>query len=309
MLISDRILVLMSTYNGEKYISEQIESIIAQDSVVISLLIRDDGSTDKTPEIIKRYAKRYNNISYIQESHNLGSARSFMRLLKIAEKSKDNFDYFAFSDQDDVWLKNKLKVATKHLKSLKQSTALLYCSKPQLVDKNLQPIDTKWINLKGTFGESMLVNGALGCTEVFNKKLFELINLYDPRFLVMHDGWIYRICLATGGNIFFDNQSYILYRQHEYNVVGGKSNMYLKWKRRINAYIRKQKNVRYKTARELLIGYDEYLTAKNKKILNQILKYPNSFRNRLLLLSNNELRTNSKEHNVIFKIAVLIGIY
>ena len=99
----DKVQVLLSTYNGEKYLQEQIESIIRQEDVEISLLIRDDGSCDKTIEIIENLKRKNSNIIYYS-GNNLGPARSFMDLIN----KSGNFDYYAFSDQDDVWKSKKL---------------------------------------------------------------------------------------------------------------------------------------------------------------------------------------------------------
>ena len=104
-----KIAVLMSSYNGEKYIEEQIESIIEQENVVVDLFIRDDGSTDKTKEIITRFQSE--NI-HINLDYNIGVVKSFFELIKTA----DGYDYYALCDQDDVWDKDKLYVAIKHIK-------------------------------------------------------------------------------------------------------------------------------------------------------------------------------------------------
>ena len=95
----------MSTYNGEKYIREQLDSILAQENVDVSILIRDDGSKDATLSILDEYSKR-DNLSYYVDSRNLGACNSFIDL--IWHVSLD-YDYYALSDQDDFWLKDKFK--------------------------------------------------------------------------------------------------------------------------------------------------------------------------------------------------------
>jgi len=303
-----KVLVLLSTFNGEKYLYEHLKTINNQEGVMIHMLVRDDGSTDKTISILQAFKRKYHNITIIQEK-NIGAARSFMHLMEVAATLDNEFDYYAFSDQDDIWLKDKISVAVSHLESFDPTLPLLYFSKPQLVDEQLKHIKKNWINLNCSFGEAMIVNGALGCTEVFNKRLLDLTTSYSPYFLTMHDAWIYRICLATGGKVFYDENAYILYRQHAKNVIGGKSNIYLKWKKRINRYIKKQKNIRLKTAENLLLGFEKSMTEENKNILKQIINYPHSIKSKIKLLSNKNIRTNSYEYNLIFKIAVIIGIY
>ena len=118
--------VLMSTYNGEKYLSQQIESIINQKgNFDLRLIIRDDGSTDSTPEILEKYAKKYPKIiSYYLEG-NKGYNFAFFELLRFSPQA----DFYAFSDQDDVWIENKLDFAIKALQSANNNIPLLYsCS-------------------------------------------------------------------------------------------------------------------------------------------------------------------------------------
>ncbi|MFW6272458.1 MAG: glycosyltransferase [bacterium] len=303
-----KVLILMSTYNGENFLFQQLESIQCQKDVEIEILVRDDGSKDNTLNILKDFNDKF-NILRIYKEDNIGSARSFMRLISIACSLNKVYDFYAFSDQDDIWLPTKIIRAINCLSSMKKELSLIYCGSPKLVDEKLNPMPSKEINLNGTFGESMIINRALGCTEVFNENLLRLINRYEPKFLMMHDAWVYRVCLATGGHIYYDKQKYILYRQHSQNVVGGRSNIYLRWKRRINAYLSNYKNVRLKTAENLFYGYESYLTSENKEILYLILNYRRSFKDKIALISNKALKTNSKEHNIIFKIAVIMGIY
>ena len=111
--------VLMSTYNGEKYIREQIESILNQKKVKVHLLIRDDGSQDSTIEIVKEYANKYPNVS-VYAGKNIGIGNSFMELLRNAPEA----DYYAFADQDDVWLDGKLERAIELIKATEQSIIL-----------------------------------------------------------------------------------------------------------------------------------------------------------------------------------------
>ena len=125
-----KVAVLMSTYNGEKYLREQIDSILAQEGVDVTLYIRDDGSSDSTIEIINEYLTKTNRIKfYIGE--NIGVGNSFMQLVYDCP---EDYDYYAFSDQDDIWLTEKMQVAVDSLKEY--SNPFLYCSNQILVDKN-----------------------------------------------------------------------------------------------------------------------------------------------------------------------------
>ena len=124
----EKVCVLMSTYNGEKYLKEQIESILNQENIEVDILIRDDGSTDNTLNILENYTQKYKNIRYYT-GENLRSAKSFMNLLFTVKE----YDYYAFSDQDDVWKKNKLYTAVSKLKEGYD----LYGGKKSIVDSEL----------------------------------------------------------------------------------------------------------------------------------------------------------------------------
>ena len=148
------ITVLMSTYNGEKYLHEQIDSILRQQGVKVNLLVRDDGSTDNTLAILDKYQEEGLLTFYTGE--NLGPQRSFLHLLQQAPQS----DYYAFADQDDIWLEDKLSTGIKQLQNDKEKPAL-YFSQTQLTDEELNPIPSVIIHPKVTFGE-MLVYKFIG---------------------------------------------------------------------------------------------------------------------------------------------------
>ena len=155
--MKEKILVLMSTYNGEQYIKEQIESILEQDGVNVHLLIRDDGSRDGTIEILKDYSKRYNNIEMYQ-GKNLGACQSFFNLMKNAGME---YDYYAFADQDDVWERDKLKAAISRIEGEEQ-IPVLYCGTYKLVDKELKEIPQKQTQKNISFGNALIESNCTG---------------------------------------------------------------------------------------------------------------------------------------------------
>ena len=131
-----RISVCMATYNGEKYVEEQIKSILNQTSVNVTLLIRDDGSKDRTRTILQKYAENNSNID-LRLEQNIGCCRSFYRLAKIARDEYPDYDYFAFADQDDVWDSDKLETAVSMTSHLDKDKPFLYGSNYRLVDQDL----------------------------------------------------------------------------------------------------------------------------------------------------------------------------
>ena len=162
------VLVVMSAYNGEKYIQEQIDSILAQENVQVKLIIRDDGSVDNTLDIIKKNSANHNNVEYIA-GENIGYKRSFYNTLT---DSPDTYDYYAFSDQDDVWDKSKLIRAVEMLEN-ESNDIKMYASALRVVDQNLNFTEiNNYDKLKISYGSAMSRQRIAGCTMVFNKKLF-----------------------------------------------------------------------------------------------------------------------------------------
>lgn len=210
--------VIMSTYNGEKYIKEQIVSIFNQQECNVSLLIRDDGSTDKTIEIIEELSLKY-NIKLIQ-GENLGAAKSFLEAIKFTDEKND---FFAFSDQDDVWLDDKLISAIKCIERY-NDRILLYASNLTAVNENLKIIQNRILpsEISVDYRDLLVKSPYLfGCTMVFNKNTRNLISNQSSQTPMMHDIWVALIA-CLNGKIIYDNNSYIYYRQHENNQVGAK---------------------------------------------------------------------------------------
>lgn len=292
------ICVLLSTYNGEKYIEEQLESIVKQENVNVNILVRDDGSKDSTIQILDRWQKEGKLTWYSDE--NIGPARSFMDLLAHAPKA----DYYAFCDQDDVWLPSKLSTATSILSTTPQNIPALYFCQWQMVDQNLNEMPTEPMHLLCNFGESLLTNPAAGCTQVFNQALKDAVLSYRPEFLSMHDSWIYRVCLALDGKLYFDKTPYILYRQHGANVIGGTTSLIKRLKRRIKFFFNST-NERLHTAEALYQGYSLSMSQSNAELLNRVVNYRKSFRNTIGLIFRRELRTLKIETNLMFVLAVL----
>ena len=182
----------MSSYNGERYIEEQIESLLSQKNCSIQIFVRDDGSKDLTTKILDEY-KKNGTLEWFSGT-NLRPARSFWNLIMSAPDS----DFYALCDQDDYWQPDKLSAAVDMLKDY-DKIPTLYFSQTTLVDSNLSPIKTPVIHPKCTIGEALIAHYATGCTFVFNKKLMEKLRSYTPEYLSMHDNWIYRVCLTVGG--------------------------------------------------------------------------------------------------------------
>lgn len=289
--------VLLSTYNGEKYLSELLESISKQEDVEVSFFVRDDGSKDKTKEILDSWKDRLHLEWYTGE--NLRSARSFLDLI---EKSPDA-DYYAFCDQDDVWLPEKLRVA-KEMLSIKEGPAM-YFSQTQMVDANLNPIITPSLTPSCTLMESLTKSVVTGCTMVINRKLMGYLKMYTPEKVLMHDSWVYKLCMSLGGEVVYDPHSHILYRQHGNNVMGLEKDTKKEWKRRWRESIINSKRLRSKEVKAVVDNYFDYLPDYNKELLTMIADYSSNNRHKRNLLFSHAFRGDSLKDTLLLKLLVL----
>lgn len=295
------ITVLMSTYNGEKYICEQIDSILAQKDVEVTLLVRDDGSTDNTLNILERY-KTNKKLEYYT-GNNCGPQLSFMHLL---QNSDDN-DYYAFADQDDFWMEDKLICAINSMKDKKDVPAL-YLSQTQLTDESLNLKKSIIINPLLTFGESLIYKFAGGCTMVMNHKLRTYISDKMPDVMPMHDIWIYTFALSVNSHVTFDNTPHILYRQHTNNAVGQGQGFVYEWRQRLHRLL-SQSGERHNQASELKKCYYDIITDENKSILNLFLEGKTCFAKRIKLIFDKRLRCSDKTTLLLFWINLLLNKY
>lgn len=302
--------VLMSTYNGEKYIKEQLESIFKQEGVEIRLFVRDDGSTDSTKDVVKRYASSH-NINDLSDGENVGPGESFMRLLFKAT-SNSEIQYFAFADQDDVWLKNKLSIAIKSIENYNKREAILYSSNQFLyvdgANKGKRHSKKQSIELIN----HMTKNTIAGCTFVLNRAMAILITSADkPDCRVikyrLHDAWIMLVAIACG-HVIYDENAYMLYRIHANNVVGIKHEPFAKKIYKLTRFVQKRDdaNIRMITAQEMLRLFPQ-MNESTKAILRLYANYQNSLKDKLRLAFNKDIRNGCAENSNVFSIKVLMN--
>lgn len=216
-----RITVLMSTYNGEKYISDQIDSILDQvidKDISLSLYIRDDGSSDNTVGIIRSYCEKYPEVITLVTGTNIGWRDSFASLLMLVRDNKS--DFYAYSDQDDIWDKNKLQAGINYLLKYEDIPAL-YCCSARMVNDNLQHVGDFNVPDKSSLESEIIKSKTLGCTQIFNKKLYQLISKLKPGKNIAHDWWTIASCYYINGKVLLDTEEHMSYRQSGSNVFGG----------------------------------------------------------------------------------------
>lgn len=292
-----KVLVLLSTYNGEKYLIDQINSLMSQKMVDVNVLVRDDGSTDSTVNILK---KNMNKRIKCVFGTNLGASKSFFELINMATL---DYDYYAFCDQDDVWLENKLEKALDKLECFDDYNPSLYYSGQILTDKELRTISNHVLDVNRSIKANWIFNQMAGCTAVFNKRLLELMKQYIPKKIKYHDVWCYKLCACFDGNIYVDSNGYILYRQHEDNVIGMNSGLRGKFNRAYK-YIFLYKCSDF--AEEILNGYKDQLSDKWVHFLGNIISSNTTSSNRYELISDKEICFNSAFLKILFFIKVML---
>lgn len=297
-----KVCVLLSTYNGEEFLEEQLDSLVRQNGVEVDILVRDDGSSDRTCEILNKWQNR--GLLRWYTGKNLCPARSFMDLIYHAPDT----DYYAFCDQDDVWLPDKLRRAVEKLEN-KNDEYSLYLSPTILVDKDLNVIGRTNLNFKYTLGESLVTFVATGCTMVFNKKLKSFVENYSPRRIYMHDDWIYKTCLAMNGFLYIDKDSYIYYRQHGNNVVGAKTSFYSKMKRRFNNLFCSKDGIRYMTIREFYFLYKGVLPDESLNLVKKANDYKGGLLKKISFILDKRLSAPRLSTILNFYIAVIFNKY
>lgn len=306
-----KVLVMMATFNGERYIAEQVESIVMQEDVDVDLVISDDNSSDDTPIICKKLSENYSNVFFRRNKQNVGVASNFMNMVYEADVEK--YDYFAFSDQDDVWLPNKLAVALDALKE-KMDLPALYYSDICNVDADLEnPVFGEYLKFSECSSNLKLLlvnNWASGCTMVFNQRLCKLLQIYRPKeFPRIHDSWVHLIALTCGICIPDLENAYIKRRITNNNVVGeshyGKSFT----KRVITApkIIFKTDHFVSRSAQYLLDGYSDHMREKDRLTVRQFAELPTSFFGRLKAFLDPEFSFPWVRETVLLKCKILLN--
>lgn len=293
-----RVLVLLSTYNGQKYIEELLDSVIGQIGVNVDILIRDDGSSDNTVKIIEnKYISKYDNIS-LYKGKNLGYAKSFWNLISCAGV----YDYYAFCDQDDVWLECKLAKAVNLIENQKYNGACLYTSGVISVDSKLNYIKDDAFKCDHILNiyESLQKSILPGCTFVFNNEAKVILSQYNG-YIESHDWATYAI-ITLFGKVIYDEKSYIKYRIHEENTIGETKNKISDLKIKFCRLMKKSKCSRSKFARDLLEFYKDNIHDKSiYRAIKQLGCYKECFRNKIGLLFNKNFK------GIIFRILVILN--
>lgn len=304
----------MATYNGEKFLAQQIESIQKQTFKEWNLLIRDDGSSDKTCDIIRNFTAKDSRIRFINENehHNLGVIKSFFTLVNY-----EVADFYFFSDQDDVWLPEKLSVSLEAAKHKASDVPLLVYTDLKVVNQELNILQDSMIRAQSHHANTTLLpelteNTVTGGTMMINHALAE--KWFTPNDILMHD-WFLALLAASLGEIIYLDLPTQLYRQHDNNVLGART-----MDKRFKILREGPKSIftRYwklihdsqKQASLIVDKYGDIMTATDLELIKCFIKIDKQpFMTRLRWLWKYGYSKNQFKHQVVFKWLIATNYY
>ena len=295
-----KLLVLLSSYNGARFLREQLDSLLSQTLGGVEILVRDDGSTDGTREILAEYAGRGALQWYA--GGNLGPFRSFWQLLTACGEA----DYYAFCDQDDVWDSDKLESAVRALKKLEGPA--LYCADVRVTDERLHVTAEHMVRPESAdYPHALIRNLAPGCTYVFNRAALELLRRFDAERLgvELHDWTAYQI-IACFGKVIFDAQPHMSYRQHGGSVIGAADKSASELLRKACGFWNgPQRNRRSRQALRLEQAYGEGMSPENRALTALYAHYREDGRKKRALLR--ERKNLNGTARFLFTLALLLN--
>jgi len=299
---------MLSTYNGAAFLREQLDSLVAQAGVAVRLHARDDGSTDDTVDILRSYVAIWPGLSDIRCGANLGAAMSFLELLRTAPTDAE---FYAFCDQDDVWLPTKTARAVRALASLPAEVPALYCSNVACVDAALDLLGVPREDGDGRFQHLLFENIAYGCTIVMNASARRLIVERLPQQgVVMHDWWC-ALVVAAFGRVVYDPEPQILYRQHGGNSIGARTGWMSQTWTQVRELVRRRRSYYriHAQANEFLRIYADRLSLSGRTNLEKLVHSKHSLGARVrFALSRNVVRSRPLG-NIVARALILVGWY
>lgn len=274
--------ILLAVYNGEEFLAEQIDSILAQTNTDWRLLICDDCSTDGSYDIAVAYAKAnpYKVVAYKNPSPSGSPQANFCSMLKLVRG-----EYVMFCDHDDVWLPDKVELTYQKMKEMEETygnVPLMVHTELQIVDAALHPAPKTFSRYQGlnnsynTLNRLLVQNNITGCTVMMNRKLLELVWDASPDQMLMHDWW-FALAASAFGHIGFIEKPLILYRQHGTNQLGAINNRSLVGAAKIVAERKNTDNrvkMTFVQAQHFLDFYKDILPEEALNILHTYLEIP-----------------------------------
>ena len=302
-----RVNILMSTYNGEKFVADQIESIQKQTYTDWNLIIRDDGSIDRTCEIVDDFVSKDNRIKLIR-AENVGVIKSFHELVT----DNNNADFYFFADQDDYWLPEKLTIMLEEAKKHDNTIPVMYYTDLKVTDKNLNVTSESMIRSQSDHANTSLVqelteNTVTGAASMINYELAKLWQTTND--IIMHDWYLAIVAAALGELVYIDQPTH-LYRQHDSNVLGARTlaKRIRKW---IHPNLWFEKywwliTASQKQAQKLLTENLSALSETDKALVTDYVNILNQSKaERRQVLDRYDLRKNKNYHTSIFRTLII----
>lgn len=300
MEVNMRVSIVMSTYNGEKYLKEQIDSILSSTYQDIDLYIHDDGSSDRTMELLAGYSSRYpDRIHVCRKEVNLGYTLNFLQGV-----CHTTADYVMLCDQDDVWKPDKIRNTLKRMRNMEgqlgKEVPIAVFTDAEVVDQSLNTLNASFFRSgkldprKTDLPHILMENKLIGCTVMINAALRRVLKSRSlPAMARYHDWWIALIAAACGKIGYLPEQT-LLYRQHGTNVVGSRS--FLSYiKDRITSLEKQRMSVLAleKQAEEFLELYRDYLSEDKLRVIHEFAQLQDTgcIRRRIVVYRNGYLKT------------------
>lgn len=297
-----KVTVVMSAYNGSKYIEAQLDSIFRQKKVEVQCYIRDDGSTDDTLQVLNKYTPVVGKLMVV-EGNNVGWEKSFLLALRDAPKS----DYYAFADQDDIWFDDKLISGISMLEKQVDGNmpCMYHCNKisvtedlmplPHQVKRTPRPLNRK---------NAMIQEYAQGCSIILNESARNLVTKHIPKEKIAHDFWCGLLCFLFG-KVVYDNRPHFYHISHGDNA-SGEGHIVGSWKERLKKFF-VGGEVYYTPFADLEDGYGEILSKRDKDFISKLKSYKKNLNTKLSLLFSTQFVRDSILGTCSLKMTVLFN--
>ena len=314
--VAPRVLVMMATFNGERYLNEQIDSILGQEGVLTTLHICDDCSADATMEICERYSSAHENVRVSQNPHNLGYTQNFMQM--IYKSDSCGFEYYAFADQDDIWDSDKLLLAVRKIAAIERergvATPVLYYSDAINFDDEHEWSEVARYAPCEDHPDTLLVrNWILGCTMVFNRGLFKLLAQYRPEsFPRIHDAWVHCVARYCGEVVADFDHAPIRHRITGKNAIGAPKDHASSLKAVFQgaaALLRRPEATPTACAHMLVRHYAGAMTNRTQEKLEAFVNYRRSFVSRLRFARRFDFYQPTRQGRMLVRLCFLLGRY
>lgn len=302
-----KVAILLCTCHGQHFLADQLDSFSAQTYANWQVCASDDGSSDDTRVILAQYQQKW---GAARLTMHVGPEQGFAaNFLSLSCDPRIEADYYAYSDQDDIWEAEKLQRALNWLGGISPEVPALYCSRALLVDVNNQPIGTSPLFTRPpSFANSLVQSIGGGNTMVFNNALRKLlIEAGSDVQIISHDCWAYMVASGCGGKVFYDARPSLRYRQHEGNLVGMNRSWqarYSRLRRLCNGWFRNWND--HNIASLERIG--DRLTPENRRILDDFTRARKTWLlPRLWLMKRSGIHRQSLGGNLAFFVAAIFN--